>query len=451
VRMEGVSPRHSYALLAVALMAFTVYVSLLPFRLEPVAWDVAWTHFARVMTSWPRRVPRANFLANLLLFVPIGFGLAGAWLADRPRRRFASAALMALPLSLLVSFGAEFAQEFAPRRVVSVLDVVAQALGCGVGLVLWAAGGQAFTTWMRESRQRVHHDRLTRVLVAYAALWALANLAPFDITLDVARLGRRLRDGSISVVPFAAPWTPRLWWDVVVTAVSSVPLGLAAMFTGVGTGGGRRSALASVGLGVVGLAGMELAHVFIRSHAADATDLLIGAVGVAGGAWVGLRLRPDGPAHTAGGLGWELQWVWAGVVGWGLMLAGYHWQPFDFGLDDTLLRQKVARISLVPFAGYRSGSDLAALNTLIAKIGMAIPLGAIAAVGLPRVLRPVRAVACLLAAGTVFGVIELGQFFLPSRVPDLTDVWLGVASSAGGLWLGRWLRSGYDARDAPRR
>jgi glycopeptide antibiotics resistance protein len=422
---------------------------LLPFRLQPVPWDAAWTQFAAAMTTWPRRVARANFLANLLLFVPIGFGLAGAWLADRPRRHFAGAALIALPLSLLVSFGAEFAQEFAPGRVTSVLDVVAQTLGCGVGLMLWAIGGRALTEWIRESRAKVHHDRVTRVLVAYAAVWLLANLAPFDITLDVERLGRRLRDGSISVVPFAAPWTPRLWWDVVVTAVSSVPLGLAATFAGRGAAG--RGLLASVGLGVAGLAAVELAHVFIRSHAADATDLVSGAVGVACGAWVGGRVRPAEPAREVAGPSSATRWAWAGLVLWCLMLAGYHWQPFDFGLDESMLRQKLSRMSLVPFSAYRrSGSDLNALNTLIAKIGMSIPLGAIAAFGLPRLVTPVLAATCFVGAGAVFGAIELGQFFVPSRVPDPTDVWLGVAASAGGLWLGRWLISGYDAREQPR-
>ena len=431
-------------------MGFTVYVSLLPFRLQAVPWDAAWTHFAAAMTTWPRRVARANFLANLLLFVPIGFGLAGAWLTDRPRRRFAGAVLVALLSSLFVSFGAEFAQEFAPGRVTSVMDVVAQTLGCGVGLALWAGGGQALTAWIRESRGTVHHDRLTHVLVAYAAVWLFANLAPFDITLDVERLGRRLRDGSISVVPFAAPWTPRLWWDVVVTAVSSVPLGLAAMFAGRGTAGGRRGALASVGLGVAGLAAVELAQVFIRSHAADATDLLSGAVGVACGAWVGARVRPAEPHRASALPSLATRWAWAGLVLWGLMLAGYHWQPFDFGLDQSLVRQKLSRISLVPFAGYLSGSDLAALNTLIAKVGMSIPLGAIAAFARPRLLTPVLAAACVVGACAVFGALELGQFFVPSRVPDPTDVGLGVAASACGLWLGRWLRSGYDAREQPR-
>jgi VanZ family protein len=39
-------------------------------------------------------------------------------------------------------------------------------------------------------------------------------------------------------------------------------------------------------------------------------------------------------------------------------------------------------------------------------------------------------------------VIELGQVFLPSRLPDITDVILGTAGILVGLWLaGRMART----------
>ena len=39
-----------------------------------------------------------------------------------------------------------------------------------------------------------------------------------------------------------------------------------------------------------------------------------------------------------------------------------------------------------------------------------------------------------------FSGVELGQLFIPSRVPDLTDVLLGTLASLAGLWLGMWIR-----------
>ena len=421
-------------------MVFTVYVSLLPFRLEAVPLDAAWRHFTLAMTTWPDRLPRANFLANLLLFVPIGFGLAGARLADRDGGRSGAVAL-ALLSSVAVSLAAEFLQVFAPRRVVAASDVVAQTAGCGVGLVTWALVGQPFTVWIRGSRARANHHRFTRALVGYAALWALASWAPFDITLDPSSLAARVRQGLISVVPFAQPITPRLLWDAVVTTVGAVPIGMLAV-SGWWTQATRRGAIAATVLAVGGIAVVEATQVFIRSHAADATDVLCGAVGAVGGVYIGTRLWRPGLAQPAGARSAVSRWAWTGVGLWCLMLIGYHWQPFDFAIDEAMVRQKITQISLVPFSGYLAGSDLGAFNTLVAKVAVALPLGLIAAFVLPHGMGIRLATALwIMLAGAVFGAVEAGQIFLPSRFPDLTDVWIGMAASSVGLWLGRWLRA----------
>ena len=425
-------------------MAFALYVSLLPFRLQPVSLDAAWDHFRLAMSSWPPRLPRVNFLANVLLFVPVGFGLCGALRADRERRITLGALLVVLCASVAASLTAEFLHEFAPGRVVSAPDVVAQTIGCGIGIVTWLGLGPELIQWIRETRRRTHHDRVTRALVAYAALWAFANLAPFDITLNADRIARRWREGEIVLIPFGSGLPlPRLLWDAVVTTVSAAPLGT-LLLVGWQRRNQRRSVASAVGIGVAALVTLEAAQIFIRSHGADMTDVLCGAVGVAAGALVGMRtfdraLRARAH-HTS------VRWAWTGLAAWCLMLGAYHWQPFDFVVDESLIRQKLAGVSLVPLAGYRSGSDLNAFNTLLAKLGMAIPFGVIVSLALRGLARrPAVFTAIGLAAG-VFSAIELGQFFLPTRVPDPSDVWLGVAGSGFGIWLAGWLRSGYQAR-----
>jgi VanZ family protein len=445
---HGFPTRRAFAWLAAAVVAFALYVSLLPFRLQPVPLGAAWDDFRVAMSSWPGRVPRVNFLANILLFVPVGFGLCGALRADRDRRLTVGALLVVFCASVAASLTAEFLQEFAPRRVVSASDVLAQTMGCAIGVVAWLGLGPEIIQWMRETRRRTHHDRVTRALVAYAAFWTFANLAPFDITLNVERLGRQWQEGAIVLVPFGSNLPlPRLLWDAVVTAVSALPLG-ALLLVGWQRPNQRRSVAAVMGIGVAALVALETVQIFIRSHAADTTDVLCGAAGVAAGAWVGLRIFERtlrAPARDA-----LMRWAWAGVAAWCLMLCAYHWQPFDFLLDERLIRQKLARVSLVPLAGYRSGSDLNAFNNLLAKLGMAIPLGGIASIALSGLAhRPaVFAVMWVSLSAAVFGAIELGQFFLPTRFPDPTDVWLGVLGAGLGVWLARWLRSGYEGRRA---
>jgi len=48
----------------------------------------------------------------------------------------------------------------------------------------------------------------------------------------------------------------------------------------------------------------------------------------------------------------------------------------------------------------------------------------------------------LLAGATIFGVVELGQVFLPSRYPDGTDVLLGTFGTCCGALGTRLVLSG---------
>lgn len=429
----------AYAWLAWGVIAFTFYVSLLPFRLEPVPLGPAVAYFVDIIGTWPQRVPRVNFLANLLLFVPIGFGLCGSRLAGGGRRLAAGTAAVALAAALATSLGAEFLQVFAPRRIVSLADVAAQMLGCGAGIAAWAVLGPELTAWLQDTYARTELDRVRRVLVAYAAVWVFVNLAPFDITLNPGRLLQRYREGDIVLVPFASARSAvRLAWDAAVTLASAVPLGVLAVAGG--HPARRRTAARAAVLGVALLAAVEVAQVVIRSHAADATDLVCGGAGLAIGIWAGTRVAGgDGANLAARGVG--RGWAWLALAGWCLMLCAYHWQPFDVAVDPARIREKLARMSFLPFAGYQTGSDLNALNNLLARLGLAAPVGLLASLGMGGRPWPLRVVAAVwvLAAGTLFGLIEAGQLFVPSRIPDPTDVLIGIAGSGAGLWVGRWL------------
>ena len=139
--------------------------------------------------------------------------------------------------------------------------------------------------------------------------------------------------------------------------------------------------------------------------------------------------------------------VWCGV------LAAYHWLPYDFTLDYEAIKVKVTRISVLPFAGYLRGSYLNAFNNLLSKVALAVPLGFAASFvgGRSRVAFLSTTLMWVIVAAGVFGVLEAGQFFLPSRVPDPTDVLVGVAGTYAGLVLGRWVApASIDPRESGR-
>jgi VanZ family protein len=425
-------------------MAFALYASLIPFDLQWAPFDVTADRFRALMLAPPaQRISRTNFLANVLLFVPIGFGLAGAVLADGPKRvlsAFGAAGILAL--SLLTSVSAEFLQLYAPGRVTARADIVAQTLGCIAGMTVWMAAGPEITRWIRTASRPTRVDRLARGLMGYAVAWAFVNLAPFDVTVDVGEIGRRMRAGLITLVPFGTSRPlPAMVWDALVAMISAMPLGVLGLVGGT-DGGTRRTALHAVGLGVGLVTTIEIAQIVIRSHAADVTDALCGAFGVATGAIAGRRLLhraiKASPSHAVSAWGMGALLAWCGVI------CAYHWLPFDFALDPEAVRGKLARVSLVPFAGYRTGSDLNALNNLLEKIGVAAPLGLIAAMSLRHWTARLRwQLGCWTAiAIALFGTIETGQLFVPTRTPDPTDVLVGVTASLGGFATGRWLLGG---------
>lgn len=447
---HGMGPfpsRRSYALLALLVMAFTIYVSLIPFEFRGVRFDRAVAQFSRVMQSpYVERMSRTNYMANILLFVPMGFGLGGALLLGRRTPLcVALSAVCIVPASVAISLTAEFLQMFVPGRVVSRADVNAQTLGCLIGIAAWLVAGEGLTRWVRGASDRHRGDRVARALSAYAAIWMFVNLAPFDITVDPGVLAHRLRAGLVSVVPFANTGvsSPRLVWDVVVTTISAMPLGALGLVGWTGLGARRHSVAAFV-FGAAFVLVMEVAQIFIRSHAADATDVLFGWLGVVAGVWLGrTALAHREAAAVLPGRAISAAAAVA-LLSWCLLLCAYHWLPYDFTLDSDLVRRRLSRMSLVPFVGYWSGSELNVFKNVLVKLGLSVPFGILASFVVRGRLIDTRVLVAgwLAGAAALFSVIELGQLLLPSRTPDPTDVLMSVLGCAGGLWVGRWLRSG---------
>lgn len=450
--MKAFPTRGTWALLALSFLLFAAYASLLPFDLEPVPFDDAVSSFGNIVTHPLRvRLSRTDLVANVLLFVPVGFCLTGALRLGRARWWSGPvASVVALAVSVPWSLAIEFAQLFTADRVTSMADVGAQTLGTVVGVVLWEAFGDEVTGWLRQATgARSRAERVERALAAYVVLWAFVNLAPFDLTLDVGTLGGRLRRGAIQLVPIPfggrdrplGPWL----WDLASTALAAVPVG-AYTVLGRTRDLSRRHWLRAAELAAALLLLLELSQIFVRSHRADVNDLLMGAVGAGAGIWLASRLshRPATENPLASG---ALSWgAVAALAGWCLVLAAYHWMPYDFGADTEMIRRKLARVSLVPFAGYRSGQDLNALNQLLIKSSLGLPLGFFAGFvrrGQPGTTPRLATAAWLAFAAAVLGVIEAGQAFLPTRHPDPTDVLVGVAAAGVGLALARWIRRGH--------
>jgi hypothetical protein len=78
--------RGTWALLGLAFLLFAAYGSLVPFRLRALPFDAALASFREVVAH-PLflRFSRSDVVANVLLFVPVGFCLTGSLRLGRTR------------------------------------------------------------------------------------------------------------------------------------------------------------------------------------------------------------------------------------------------------------------------------------------------------------------------------------------------------------------------------
>lgn len=172
--------------LLIAVVALIAYGSLYPFNLKPDALDRSVFAALREL-SWAR-AGRGDRIANVLLYLPLGFCLF-LWLSSRARHSVAIVASVAL--GSLLSFGVEVAQVYISSRVPSLTDLTLNALGALIGATAgmgWDKMGGLMHLPRRA--EKPHRDPASALLVA---TWLLWRLAPFVPHLDLGKLKAALQ------------------------------------------------------------------------------------------------------------------------------------------------------------------------------------------------------------------------------------------------------------------
>jgi VanZ family protein len=426
-----VSKRPLFGLAAV-FMAFAAYGSFVPFDLKRVPLDEAIGRFAATPFVPLGQASRSDLVTNVLLFVPIGFFLLGT-LAGNSRRL----GLLAWPLVILTGFvfatGVEFGQIFVSGRTPSWNDVMAETTGAAAGGAVWLVAGPYAAAWFREAAAAATPaDRFYRILTVYTALWLVLGLLPFDYTVRPQELAEKFRAGRIVLQPFAGGTSVA---DVINTFVMAVPIG-AFGYLGARTVG--QPVLAGFGVVAAATGLTEFAQLLAVSRTASVTDALVNLIGGAVGVWLAARTNRAGTARRRRVRVWPI----AALLGWSVLLAARHWSPFDFTVSRDFIGNRLDLMLRVPFHSYYWGMPLFAFAEASTKFLLGVPVGAL----LQQIYSPqsgrgrATQTALVLIAGTaIFGALEVGQLLLPSRIPDQTDIYIGVAGCAVGLLIGRAL------------
>ncbi|HEY7424165.1 MAG TPA: VanZ family protein, partial [Gemmataceae bacterium] len=401
--------RGQYAGLALLFLGFAVYGSLVPFHLSHLPFDKAARLFRAVLDQPIAVQSRSDWIANILLFLPLGFLLMGAGCCDRPQL----GVVFILPVTLLcvvLSGIIEFTQLYFPPRVSSINDIAAESLGGTLGVLFWLLRGQRLTGAARRM-WTAFGSRGTDglLLLGYFALVVAISALPFDFTVSPAEVWHKYRDGRVHLTPFASggvgafELANKYFWN----AAFFAPIGMLLSHLAGPVWRSGRSWPLILGLGLLVSGAIEFMQLFVVSRFCDITDVLTGGSGVLMGWAIVLVYRGVCPSQfTSTILRWGMLAAWLGV------LIFMEWQPFNFALDLSRARDRLHHVSLLPFLDYYQGNYIHGLDEFVHKILLFVPLGVLLAPPVP-VSRGAM-LFCWSLAVAVAVVLEAGQLFLPT-------------------------------------
>jgi hypothetical protein len=204
------------AWLAIGMVALIAYGSLYPFNLKADATNAGWWQSlwqALMQLTWAR-AGRSDRVANVLLYVPLGFCLS-LWLDGRMRHR--AAVIAATLCGAALSLSIEVAQGFISLRVPSLWDITLNTTGalCGaIGGVAW------FTLSARLPSTEVGRggqgDKATWIVLS---LWFASRWAPFIPYFTLTKLKTALQPLVDPQATLFATATYLVWWTLVAQTI----------------------------------------------------------------------------------------------------------------------------------------------------------------------------------------------------------------------------------------
>jgi glycopeptide antibiotics resistance protein len=462
-------PRRGHVLAAaVAFTLLALYGSFVPLNYRPLPWDDAVTRFRNIPFRDLGIKSRADWVANILLFIPLGCFWCGVILVDRQKswlRLLSTPIVAVLVVAALagLAVGIEFTQIWFPPRTVSQNDIQAESIGGAVGVGLWLMLGQRVVNWCRTwTAQWRTRSPLDFLLLVYLAGLAIYSVMPLDLTIQPSELYQKLAKGRLELIPFSegSVWSAGFWWLRVTDVLVFVPVGWWAARVGTRPGAGPRSVGGATFVGALVVVGIELVQIFIYSRFTSTTEILFGTAGTAVGAWLVQRftarsaVRPA--AASSSGLT-RLAWALA-ILAYSAMLCVLYWWPMELLRDRQEAERRLAHFFSIPFASLYRGSEFNALTEITRKSllygGLAVLwVGFLRSLPLSRQARRGGYVVAWLYAAALACGIEAVQAVFPPHVTDITDVLIESTATAAGLFIATQLffvrRSPSTAGDLP--
>ncbi|MEX2215763.1 MAG: VanZ family protein [Phycisphaeraceae bacterium] len=495
------APRRGHLLAAAIIMTLLViYGSFVPMQFKAMPWAEAVRRFEDVPYLKLGMYRRADYVANLLLFVPLGFLWIGAVDLDR-RKRLGSALAVPIIAGTLIGLAVaiEFFQLWSLRRTVSQNDMYAESAGAIIGILLWFVIGRWLCSRVRDfNAPSPDTSPVRRLLQLYVLGFLVYCAQPLDITFSPEEISRKFLDTVTTkegityegrIVEASAQgvrielkrgdrWLPILVtqdrvdsitgrrillrpfahgfggvfdaaWGIGSDLLLFIPIG---MLLRIGRSRTRTILYATI-LAFLLAAGIEVMQIFIFSRYVDTTDILTsGLGGFIGALLIGpLYLQRNSSTRRAGEEGGHLGAALLLCAAYCIPLALVLWAPFKFVHSFERFITHLAAAIDIPFKAYYFTSEFKALSYLLRGFMLFLPVGAMLRWGWGNDERDRAGGRVLvITVALVLGVgFEVGQAATVRQTADITDVMVYLVGALAGWWM--WARLTQEPTQVPPR
>ena len=404
-----------FALWVLLYATFMAYGSLVlsPFGWHFVPRDPAemWRLFLATPFFDNASDQRPDWIANLLMAIPLGFLASGTLASSRGAVLRVLGTMVALLISIAFVLALKYGQLFFPPRTVSLNYIIAQSIGVCAGVALFHLSRPWWIDRHAETNDLV---RLKLLLDGAIVAIVVFALFPFDLVLSVDDLHQRivgLPEVLRTLPGVGRPEAIRLLLTAG-TAALTVPIGMRLALRRDRPGLAR---IAVIGLGW--MAALLLATMLILSATPSLATLACRVAGIVAGAamlqWLTRQDLIRGRFMLARLMPLLLA-VYLPLVVIAQGLLKLHWQTPDQALAGINLR------GLLPFFYYYIVSKAHALQSIAAHAAMYAPVGVMVWLrhGGTRSTAWVAGVMAALLASAV----EIGRALQPGVQPDINAV-----------------------------
>lgn len=377
-----------FLLVTIIVLVIIVYGSLYPFAFYQPSHGIGAVR--TLLESWPAPLERGDFLANILLYAPLGFfGILAIrdWVGTLARVGFV------LMLGMSISILMELTQYYDAGRVTSAIDVFSNVLGTLVGIIGALRFGSAFGK--KFAKHQIHPTAPLMLLT----VWATFRLFPFNPIISPHQVWNSLKPVLLhpSWAPYAFFRHIAMWTTVAVLISSAV--------------GSRRSYFR--------FAAFALFLLFAKLFLVDAT-LSVAEIGGAAVAFCWAVVSRNSP---------RLQIITTCAL-LGCYVIMFRLEPFEF-------QARPRNFDWIPFFGFMHGSIVVNMLSFLEKCFLYGSL-----IWLPVELGIQLRWAALVVASLLF-VTSWVEVFLPGRSAEITDTIMALLIGCIMALIGRTSSSQY--------